>query len=150
MYILNQLCNVLFLVRKTGVLFKSILCLLVFSVSFPALCGDDLYLKELEAEVESSSHVADKEVSSSTKKALSAEKNKALLMAENNEKEFKAILKNELPATYNAYKKLNDNDKTQVVNLYLDSGKDVSAATRLLFNLYFKTKREQRVNNATN
>ncbi len=154
MYILKQFRNNVFLeakaMQKTGNRLKSVLCLLLFSVSIPAFCVDDLYLKELEAEAESSSHVADKKNSSSTKKTISAEQKKALLMAENNEREFKAILKNELPATYNAYKKLGDSDKTQVVNLYLDSGKDVTAATRLLFNLYFKSKREQRANNATN
>jgi len=153
MFILNKLCINVFLVaeamrkHKTVDIFKSILYLLILSISTPVFSND--YLEELEAEAESSSHIADN-VSPATKKALSDEKNKALIIAENNEKEFKAILKNELPATYNAYKKLSDSDKTQVVNLYLDSGKDVSAATHLLFNLYFKTKKEQRANNATN
>jgi len=97
-----------------------------------ATSSDDSYLQALDAEAESSSNLQNK-------KPLTYEKDPRLNQKMRHN-EFNKRLSKELPATTRAYNKLTNENKQKVVDTYFANKKNMSVATRLLFNLYFKQK----------
>jgi len=111
--------------------------------SAPTLSSDDAYLDALEAEAKSGD-----QSSPSTEKPI-----KTSLPSSDPEqqmKEYSMLLKSNYPATYNAYVKLDHEDKVSVVNSYFEHDKNPVKASSLLFNLYFDSKRKKRENNESN
>ena len=102
----------------------------------PVICSGDLYLQELEAEAEDSVKVKNNtpSVPGVRRQAPAVQKKQTI--------EFESQLAKQFPteysATYDTYKKLNANEKAMVVGAYFASGKNMTKATQLLFNIYFR------------
>jgi len=120
-------------------LFYSLLLFFLFVA--PATADDDSYLQALEAEAESSSNFKkNTQPSGADKKQSIADQEGSRLNQKIRHDEFNRTLSKELPATTRAYNKLTDENKQKVVDAYFANKKNMSVATRLLFNLYFKQK----------
>jgi hypothetical protein len=109
----------------------------------PAASRDDVYLDALDAEAESSDNITPH--TNKPNKSSQAANTRHQQM-----QEYQLLLKNSYPASYNAYNKLNQEDKETVVQNYFENGKNAAKSSHLLFNLYFESKREKRAHNESN
>ncbi|VAW70420.1 hypothetical protein MNBD_GAMMA10-3190 [hydrothermal vent metagenome] len=105
----------------------------LFVYQSPVIASDDAYLKELEAEVDSTSIPQTSPDAASQQTKTFAERSK-------NIEKFEKKLNRDLPATYHAYKRLNRDNQLKVVDYYFSHNLDMNATTHLLFNLYFSSK----------
>ncbi len=113
--------------------------ILLFICTGTAISADDPYLQALEAEAEDSNNINKTPVTHHTETSQPLPDADSLQIAER-QKEFTARLSKELPATTRAYNKLSIENKVKVIDSYFNSDRNMTMATRLLFNLYFKTK----------
>jgi len=115
--------------------------LLFFLYLTQATASDDSYLQALEAEAEASNNLQKNiQPSDSKNKQTQTDQNKLHLSQQVKHDEFSKELSKELLVTIRAYNKLTDENKQKVVDAYFNSDKNMSVATRLLFNLSFKQK----------
>jgi len=100
----------------------------------PAVCEDDPYLQELNAEAESTVKTQE------TSQISETSKKQDLSTKELQTRKFETRLSNQLPSTYKTYRMLSAEQKALVVEAYISSDNSMPAATRILFNLYFKVR----------
>ncbi len=120
-------------------------CLLICTIfwSVTALSDDDAYLQALEAEAEASDETKKTQPQPETSKPTPQASKQSIesgLLTLQHKIEFTTQLSHELPATSRAYYKLNNTQKQNVIDIYFKHDKDMSKATQLLFNLYFKNR----------
>jgi len=113
---------------------------LILAWSSTVAAEDNSYLQALEAEAEDSSNLNTPVI----QKPNGVAPDQPLpdidsLQSTERQKEFDKNLSKELPATSRAYHKLNIEDKIKVVDAYFSNNRSMTAATHLLFNLYFKS-----------
>jgi hypothetical protein len=120
-----------FLSRST--IISIILIAFIFDItSNKGLCDDENYLNEVDAESSESIH-------SRTKYS---EKDKLLLIKQNNNRNaFEVRLENQFPTTYRTYRMLPAIKKIQVVEVYFKTNKNMTIATRLIYQLYFEIRK---------
>lgn len=99
----------------------------------PAMAVDDDYLKALESEADDTGSVTTNSANNPQGSNSNSKNNKA-------KENFEKLLEFELPSTYKFYTKLNPNDQGKVVRLY-GKEKKMSAASKLIFDLYFKNNK---------
>jgi len=107
-----------------------VLTLFIVFFSTSAYSNEDLYLKELEAEIGGAQ----------TSGVVSADPAKVITLdpKQLEKKDFEEKLANELPTTFRTYKMLSAEDKMKVFEMYASNEKNMKKATRLLFELYYK------------
>ncbi len=112
-------------------LYMAILLLSPYQISF---ADDEDYLDALESEVESvvTPNAGNQTPNIDEKLLLETQKKNMAI--------FEKKLSTSLPATYHAYKRLNKNDRKEVVSFYFNKGQDMSDTTHHLFSLYFSSK----------
>jgi len=123
-------------------IFWLLICLSLWTA--PATANDDAYLDALNAEAESSDSTQ-RPKQTAPKQAVTKTKNKPIfeesrLQLIQRKIEFTTKLSKELPATTRTFYKLGDKQKKEVIDAYYANNKNMSVATQLLFNLYFKNK----------
>ncbi|MCW8955265.1 MAG: hypothetical protein OQL09_00150 [Gammaproteobacteria bacterium] len=98
-----------------------------------AHAGD--YLSELEAEADT---ISDNNISSQKTQPTEDLKLSELQIAQL--EEFEATLQRELPSTYKLYIRLPPGKRLIIVENYFLNNKQMTSATKQLFNLYFENK----------
>ena len=102
-------------------------------VALPVSAVDDDYLNALESEADDTGSMTQNPTNNPQNANSSAVKSS---LKEN----FEKLLEFELPSTYKFYKKLAPDDQNKVVKLY-DKEKKMSAASKLIFDLYFESNK---------
>ncbi len=106
-------------------------CLFALSLGIPAQAfAKNDYLDALNSEADESSSFNNDE--------NPQDKTPDIEISSADKVEFETRLKNELRNTFTIYRKLNEEQKTKVVEAYLANGKKLPVASRQIFNLYFK------------
>jgi hypothetical protein len=88
------------------------------------------YLKELNSEAD--------ELSTFNNGTSPKDENPSIEISPTDRVAFETRLKKELRNTFTIYLKLNEEQKKQVVESYVASGRKLPVASRQIFNLYFK------------
>ena len=114
-------------------MFCALLIWLLFT-GLPAIAAEDDYLRALESEADNTSSLTKKQSNNPTAAKSSAAKS-------NGKENFEKLLEFELPSTYKFYTKLNPDDQIKVIKRY-DQEKKMSAASKLIFDLYFQTNKK--------
>lgn len=112
---------------------NSILLFLVSSHSQLSMAND--YLSELEAEAQSIQENKGNNQGSNMYASLKLDNNQQAQITE-----FESTLKEGLPSTYKLFTRLSPQKRMVVVESYFLNNKQLSAATKQLFNLYFENK----------
>jgi hypothetical protein len=117
---------------------KRLFCSLVVCALFaavPAIAADDDYLKALESEADDTGSLTQNPANNPQNAAPPSQGVK------NSVKEnFEKLLEFELPSTYKFYTKLTPADQNKVVRHY-NKEKKLSAASKLIFDLYFESNK---------
>lgn len=111
-----------------------ILCWLI-TAGAPVSAAQDDYLKALESEARSTGSLTKKQnrAANTAKPSGASSKLKT---------DFEQLLEFELPSTFKFYSKLNSTDQIKVVQLYTQE-KKMSAASKLIFDLYFDSHKSK-------
>ena len=125
------MCNVVSKPEKI----KSLILFLSLALWATLAVGvDDSYLDALEAEAAASSTVESDTLS------VTETQNQQSSQQDNRQSEFEERLARQLPATFKTYRMLSADEKMMVVDTYFENNQNMTVATRLLFNLYFKVR----------
>lgn len=111
--------------------------------SAPATSINNAYLDALDEEAELSSNL-NPDINESAKPSPVND------IQQQQMQEYQLLLKNKYPATYNAYLKLDMENKKAVVSGYFEHEKNAAKASHILFNLYFESKKKKRALNESN
>lgn len=112
------------------------LMVLVWFAAQSAIAAEDDYLKALESEADNTGSLITKK---QTTVSPAVNSSRVTSAAKEN---FEKLLEFELPSTYKFYTKLNPKDQIKVVTRY-DQEKKLSAASKLIFDLYFENNKKK-------
>ncbi|KPJ94530.1 MAG: hypothetical protein AMJ53_05065 [Gammaproteobacteria bacterium SG8_11] len=101
--------------------------------ALPVFAAEEDYLKALESEADNTSSLNQKQSNNPTAAKSGGVKNSV-------KEDFEKLLEFELPSTYKFYTKLKTDDQIKVVKLY-SREKKMSAASKLIFDLYFENNK---------
>ena len=120
------MCNIFTLSAKPSQL---MLFAAFFMWSGFAVSNDDLYLKELEAEVG---------INTDSATTPSQPKHTPKDDTSGSKITFERKLQQEKPNSFKTYQQLSEDGKIKVIEAYFRSEKDIEAANRLIFDLYYQ------------